>query len=149
MVTRAQLVEAARSWIGTPHVENAMRRGVGVDCKNLFVGVGKELGLPEARALMARRRNYPKGFRGRLMLEGLREALVRTADPQEGDLAAILMGRDPDPRHLAMLTRRPDSEGWWIVHTYGGGFGKVAEVPLAHWRVHSFWTWPSLQESDG
>jgi len=45
MTTRAQVVQAARAWIGTPFHHQARLCGVGVDCDGLVIGVSRELGL--------------------------------------------------------------------------------------------------------
>jgi cell wall-associated NlpC family hydrolase len=139
MITREAIVAETRSWIGTPVEHQGQRKGAAVDCKGLAVGVALAVGMPEGQSLAALVRNYPAAFRGSALLGGLRDTLIRVAEAQPGDLLAILWGRDPQPRHLAILT-----EPGWIVHAYGGGVGRVAEVPLGLMRVHSRWTWPSL-----
>lgn len=143
MVSRGDMLAELRTWIGTPVRHQGQRKGVAVDCKGLAVGVPRALGMPEAESIAAGVRSYPKGFHGRALFDGLRETLIRVAEPQPADLLAILWGRDPFPRHLAFLTRPG-----WIVHAYGGA-GFVAEVPLHAMRVHSSWTWPSLEAADG
>lgn len=143
-MTGDDIVVCARGWIDTPFIHQAQRKGEGCDCKGLIVGVADELGMPEAKTIAAAIRVYPTHFKGRQMHDGLRESLTRVTEPQPGDVLAILMGRDPFPRHLAIL-----SYDGQIIHTYGGGVGRVCEVPLGHWRVHSAWTWPSLEARRG
>lgn len=143
-LTRELIVDEARSWIGTKVRHQCGRKGVATDCKGLAVGIALALDLPEGRSLAAGVVNYSPGFSGRDLLSGLKDTLLRVDEPQPGDLLAILWGRDPTPRHLAILTKPG-----WIVHAYGGGVGRVAEVPLAAMRVHSCWTWPSLGGLDG
>jgi NlpC/P60 family putative phage cell wall peptidase len=138
MVTRDEMIAELRTWIGTPVRHQGQRKGVAVDCKGLAVGVGLALRMPEVEGLAASARNYSKGFKGRALLDGLRDSLIRVPEPQPADLLAILWGREPMPRHLAFWTRPG-----WIIHAYGGA-GFVAEVPLSHMRVHSVWSWPSL-----
>ncbi|MBS0273727.1 MAG: C40 family peptidase [Proteobacteria bacterium] len=41
--SQAQIVEAARSWIGTPYVHQASVKGAGCDCLGLLRGVWREL----------------------------------------------------------------------------------------------------------
>lgn len=138
IVTREQIVAEARSWIGTRVRHQGTRRGVSTDCKGIAVGVPKALGMPEAQSVAALVAGYSTGFHGKDLLDGLKNTLIRVAEAEPGDLLAILWGRDPLPRHLAILTKPG-----WIVHAYGG-VGFVAEVPLRSMRVHSCWTWPSL-----
>lgn len=42
--TRAQVVAAARSWLGTPFHHQARKKGAGIDCAGLVVAVGRECG---------------------------------------------------------------------------------------------------------
>ena len=42
---RARIVEAARSWIGTPYVHHAMIKGAGVDCATMLVACFTEAGI--------------------------------------------------------------------------------------------------------
>jgi cell wall-associated NlpC family hydrolase len=139
-VGREDIIACARGWVDTPFRHQAQRKGVGCDCKGLIVGVAAELGLPEAQSLAALDRVYSASFSGRRMYDGLAATLTRVAEALPGDLLAILIARDPYPRHLAFLTERET-----IIHSYGAGVGRVAEVPRGHWRVHTAWTWPSLE----
>lgn len=145
LVTREQLVAEARSWVGTPVAHQGRKKGLAVDCKGLVAGVAQELGLPEGRSLAAMATGYPHGFKGRELYQGLKDTLIRVREERPGDVLAILWGREPFPRHLAIVSDQPG----WIIHAYGGGVGEVSEVPLAAMRVHSRWTWPSLGEQDG
>src|SRR6185503_14193490 len=45
MTTRADIIERALTWIGTPFHEQACVKGIGCDCGHLWVGVARELGL--------------------------------------------------------------------------------------------------------
>lgn len=144
IVTREMIVATARGWARTPFRHQGQLRGKACDCKGLVVGVAADLEMPEAQSLAALQRNYGRSFAGRALLDGLSATLIRTRVPQPADVLAILLGRDPLPRHLAILT-----EPGRIIHAYGGGVKFVAEVPLGSWRVHSAWTWPSLGEARG
>lgn len=44
-VTRADVVRAARDWIGTPYIHQHRAKRHGVDCVGLVIGVARELGL--------------------------------------------------------------------------------------------------------
>ncbi|MEM9842167.1 MAG: peptidase P60, partial [Pseudomonadota bacterium] len=41
-MTRAEVIEAARAWLGTPYRHQASRRGVGADCLGLIRGVWRD-----------------------------------------------------------------------------------------------------------
>ncbi|EWS52660.1 MULTISPECIES: hypothetical protein [unclassified Methylibium] len=44
-MNRAQVVAAARGWIGTPYQHQQRLKGVAVDCAGLVIGVARELGI--------------------------------------------------------------------------------------------------------
>lgn len=48
MTTRAQLVAAARSWVGVPTFHHGRDRAGGVDCLGLILGVAEATGYPGA-----------------------------------------------------------------------------------------------------
>lgn len=141
MVTRSEIVAEALSWVGTPVRHQCGLKGTATDCKGLVVGVPRALGMPEGDSIAAGVMDYSVGFNGRALFNGLRDTLIRVQQPDLGDVLAVLWRRDPLPRHLAILTRPG-----WAVHAYGGGVGRVAEVPITAWRIHSSWTWPSLNK---
>lgn len=45
MMTGQSIVKEALTWVGTPYRDNAMTKGVGVDCAHLLMGVAIESGL--------------------------------------------------------------------------------------------------------
>jgi cell wall-associated NlpC family hydrolase len=141
VITRQMLVAEARSWIGTPVMWKQSQKGRATDCKGLIAGIARELRLPEAQSLAARVTTYSRSFCPAELIEGLDATLRRTEKPGPGDVVGIMIVRRDGPRHLAMLSDRPG----WVIHAYGAGFDKVAEVPLAGERkVWGYWTWPSL-----
>src|ERR1700682_1205564 len=48
MVTRAQIVAEARSWLGTPFLHQNSMKAAGCDCIGLIRGVFREVGLKSA-----------------------------------------------------------------------------------------------------
>lgn len=143
MVTRADFLRETHRWAGTPVRWEQCRRGHGVDCKSLPAGVAQALGMPEGDTWAARIRTYRRSFDGQRMLEGLNDTLRQTFEPQPADVVAIAMGRGEHlPRHLGIITRPG-----WMMHAYGGGVRRVCEVPYELRRVHSYWTWPSLEDA--
>ncbi len=118
-VTRAQVVAEVRSWVGTPFVHQACRKGVGTDCAGLIRGVFLALGmvpvdyerhLPEGAFAYARR---PDGVTMRRYCD---EQLVQSATPVPGDVALIeFVGR---PHHLAFYGDHLRG-GLSIIHALG------------------------------
>jgi NlpC/P60 family putative phage cell wall peptidase len=50
MTSRAEVVAAARGWLGTPYRHQASLKGVGCDCLGLLRGVWREVQGPEPEA---------------------------------------------------------------------------------------------------
>lgn len=116
--TRAQIVQAARGWLGTRFVhqgrlkKTAQHQG-GCDCLGLLVGVAKEL---RAMTIRAGRPTYlaecdcadygriPDGAQLKEALNDLLETIPLTA-LAPGDV--ILLAMDGNPQHLAMISDYP------------------------------------------
>ncbi len=116
-VTREEVVAAARSWLGTPFKHQGTRKGVGVDCGGLVVGVSIELGLIPAnyqRLLPANVRGYsrnPDGDLGRLLCDHYLTR-IDPKDMRPGDIAVVCW--DGPPRHAAIVADSP--HGLTMIH---------------------------------
>lgn len=51
MTDGEKIAEAAMSWLGTPHVNQARVKGIGVDCGMLLIGAIEDAGLVEKGAI--------------------------------------------------------------------------------------------------
>jgi hypothetical protein len=85
------IVEAARSWVGTPFMHQQSLKGVGVDCVGVILGVGRELGIleisPEEWAPFAAYTRQPNPARMRkAMRRFLSESLVPAPRYRAGGL---------------------------------------------------------------
>jgi NlpC/P60 family putative phage cell wall peptidase len=101
-VTPAQVVAAARGWLGTRWQHQASLRGVACDCAGLVIGVARELGLVAVTPPAYDRR--PDG----VMLQALCDLhLARIALPtlQPGDV--LLFRYETAPQHLAIVGDGP------------------------------------------
>ncbi len=96
MVTRQQVVDEARTWIGTRWQHQGRLKGVGVDCAGLVVCVMRAVGLHAADVV-----GYPRRPDGSL-LDVVRDQTEPTADWLPGDV--VVLEWDTDPCHLAILT---------------------------------------------
>ena len=103
MITAEQVIEQARTWLGTPwhHQGRVCGPRGGVDCVGLFACVLLELGEP-VRDLAAYRRT-PVGDR---LLREIRERLPELAGPEPGCLLVLATrpAAQPVPDHIGMLT---------------------------------------------
>lgn len=136
-ITRADIVAAAREWLGTPYHHQASLRGVGCDCLGLVRGVWRDLYGAEPEAPPP----YAQSWAESLGVETLAQAALRHLVPvargseQPGDVL-LFRWRDHLPaRHCAILTV-PDA----ILHAHDGA--EVSEVAFTSWwrrhRSHAF-----------
>lgn len=132
--TQQQIVDTARTWLGTPFHHQARVKGVGCDCLGLVVGVVDELGLKDKNGQNLASYDesaYSREPDGAYLKQKLTDLLeeVPVAQAQAGDLALFSV-RD-NPQHLAILT------------DYEGGLGMIhAYAParkLVEHRLDSDW----------
>lgn len=128
---RQQIVAAARSWIGTPYISNAMIKGPrgGVDCAMILVAVYQEVGLVpksfDPRPYPAQwhlHRNEERYMRH--VLTFMKEvAAPPERVPKAGDIVMFLLGRVF--AHAGIVTAWPN-----IIHAMGGSCVVPADVSL-------------------
>jgi hypothetical protein len=125
MITRQQIVDEARSWIGTPFHHQAYRKGVGSDCIGMIAGVGLHFNLPGMVEWDRRSssHNYAEQPDPRYLLSVCDEFLDRV--PKAAiELADILLLRfETDPMHFSLVTKR---DPLYVIHSLSR-LGRVAE----------------------
>lgn len=115
MTSRAQIVEEARSWIGTRWQHQAAHKGVGTDCIGLIAGVAAACGIAES--LLWQNDPTRRGYTRRPDPSLLREACERYLDPialdaaQPGDV--LLFRFTGEPSHFGILSGRD-----YVIHAY-------------------------------
>lgn len=120
LVTRAAVVDEARSWIGTPWVHQAETKGLGADCGGLVRGVSVALGL-----IPANYQNYvpvdlqgygrqPHGDLGRRLCDHY-WTRIDPNNMQPGDIALIRF--EADPQHWAIVGDYPLG-GLSMIHSW-------------------------------
>lgn len=119
------VIREAREWIGTPFHHQARVKGHGVDCAQLVIGVGMNLGLipPYPQQYMC----YGRVPRPDFMRERLQEFMneIPAEDAMPGDV--LWMGwRKGVPMHLGILTTL---HGRGVIHAFSEP-GKVVETAL-------------------
>lgn len=100
IIPRSEIVEVARSWIGTPYRHQGRQKGRAIDCIGLVYGVWLDLGFPPVDIPA----NYTESPSGTLLQEHADQNLVIT-DRKElypGDIA-ILWGWKREPQHFAIV----------------------------------------------
>jgi NlpC/P60 family putative phage cell wall peptidase len=107
MVTRAQVVAEARTWLGTPYRHQGRLKGVSVDCAGLVVCVFQAFGLDVRDA-----EGYSRRADGTLLGHcESQSARVPSGLQDAGDVAVFHWNNSPV--HLGILTA-PDQ----VLHAY-------------------------------
>jgi NlpC/P60 family putative phage cell wall peptidase len=138
MITREEVVAAARSWIGTPFREQQSMRGEGADCVGLGVGVGRDLGHEisvEPWKQSPDNRRMERECDSRLRK-------VPVAQMQPGDV--VLIQTVKEPHHMGILSNYRD--GFGIIHALKAR-GKVVEHRLDsrwHKSIVAAYRYPSV-----
>lgn len=118
---RADVVDAARGWIGTPYRHQASRRGVGADCLGLLRGVWREVVGPEPETPPPYRPDWAEVGEDELMLGAARRWL--TEKPVEavgaGDVVLFRMTPGAAVKHCALVSE-VDGPEWRMIHAYWG-----------------------------
>lgn len=138
MTTRADIIAAARSFIGTPFHHQARLPGVGLDCIGVPVCAARTVGLPVVDSTDYRRRPSPKD--PDFLIRHLARNLDRVETPQPADVVCFGWRDSALAYHLGIMT-----DPTHMVHAWAGG-EKVLEVEIAPWmdRFHSAWSFRGL-----
>ena len=125
---RAEIVRAARSWIGTPYRHQASLKGVGCDCLGLLRGVWREVVGAEPERPPAYSPDWAEASGREALIEAAMRHLVPVPHgvPEAGDVL-LFRWRDHLPaKHCAIAT----GDGT-MVHAHEGA--AVAEVAIVPW----------------
>jgi len=141
MVTRKNIIEKAREYLNTPFVHQARKKGIGVDCIGLIVGIAKELELFNYDHTV-----YKRYSDGTLLMEHMKKVFIPIAveDRQPGDVIIYWVNHiSKHPQHVGVMT------DIGILHTYD----KVKKVVETHthynWdeRITHAFQWPGVSET--
>ena len=154
-VTRLQVLDEARAWIGTPYVHQASMRGAGSDCLGLVRGVwrsvyGAEPELPPAYTPDWTERSFKDGRGPETLLDAARRHLkARPQNPgarafafEPGDVLIFRVASDGPAKHCGIATG-PDK----FIHAYAGR--AVVEGWLNRWwraRLVGVFVYPGTEE---
>jgi len=143
-VTREQIVEAARGWIGTPYHHQASLRHAGTDCLGLVRGIWRELYESEAEQPPAYSRDWAETSGDEAMLDAAQRHLVPKpiAAIEAGDVVIFRLHAGFVAKHAAIVTGPAR-----MVHAMEGA--PVAEVALTNWwrrRIAGAFQFPGLSE---
>src|SRR5688572_25881150 len=128
MVTRPQIVAAARAFIGTPYQHQASLKGVGCDCLGLVRGVWRELVGTEPERAPPYSRDWAEASGDETFARAARQHLIEI-DPVQflaGDVLLFRYASRYPAKHAAIVI---DVD--LMVHAHDGA--QVAEVAIAPW----------------
>ncbi len=132
---REELIEEARSWIGTPFHHQASTKGAGCDCAGLVRGVGAAFGCIDPNVIM----NYAREPNGTIE-RYLDKFVTVTKNPKPGDIVLFRIRRLP--QHMGFLTDKGT-----IIHSYYP-FGVVEHEFSDKWkqRVVRYYTCRTVED---
>lgn len=129
---RADVVAAARGWLGTPYVHQASSLGAGSDCLGLIRGVWRALYGAEPLVIPAYTPDWGEVGGEELLLAGARRFLEPSVHEQAGDVLVFAMRSGAVAKHLAIQAETgPEAS---FIHAYERH--GVVESPLTGpWRA--------------
>lgn len=136
MNKRDQVVEEARSWLGTPYHHRASIKGVGVDCAQILIEVYANAGVIGKIDVGHYSRDWHLHQSEEIYLGWLRKYCTETATPKRGDIALFTYGNCAS--HSAIIIDWPGQ----VIHSYirQGVVLASAEGAELRGHFHSFWS---------
>lgn len=128
-IERAEIIAAARRWLGTPYLHQASLCGVGCDCLGLLRGIWRDVVGAEPEAAPPYAPDWAEAGGVETLAAACRRHLL-PRDPAQavaGDVLLFRWRQGLPAKHVGLLTA-PGT----IIHAHDGA--AVAEVPLGLWR---------------
>jgi len=107
MIERTDIINEARSWVGTPYHHQGRLKGIGCDCVGLVIGVAQRFGISQFDTSDYGR--IPDPVRMKALLDEHLD-VVPVDDHQPGDIGWIRFVKDP--QHLVIFS------DCGIIHSY-------------------------------
>jgi NlpC/P60 family putative phage cell wall peptidase len=141
-IARREIVEAARSWIGTPYHHQASRKGSGADCLGVVRGIWRELFGAEPETPYAYSGDWAAATGQEVMLAAAGRHLVPV--PIEliglGDVLVFRLRSGTVAKHMGVV-----SDLGRMIHAQEGV--PVAEVNIGPWwrrRIAGVFSFPGV-----
>jgi len=127
---RYNIINEARSWIGTPYHHQAHLKGVGCDCLGLLIGVLSELYHITPDIPMSYSADWAECSNSEFFAEGLSQYTQSILPDQRqiGDVLLFRLQTKSIAKHAAILT-----ENTKFIHAQERS--GVCEVHLSHWWI--------------
>lgn len=136
MITPQQVVDCARSYVGTPFQHQARIKGLGLDCIGLILCVARDLGIADSEGAQIDPHEYPAysadPLHGAVHAECCRRLIRKPlSEMRAGDI--VTMRVPIEPCHVGIIADRGGV--LYIIHAYNGGTFKTVEHILDDaWR---------------
>jgi len=148
MTSRADIVCAARGWIGTPYRHQASAKHVGADCLGLLRGVWRECVGVEPALVPPYTPDWAERTGDDLLISAARVYLTEQpiGRASAGDVLIFRMSGGVPAKHCAILSRDA-FRGRKIIHAYWGR--SVCETSLVPWwerRIAAAFSFPGLED---
>ncbi|MDX2155147.1 MAG: peptidase P60 [Hyphomicrobiaceae bacterium] len=152
--SRADIVNAARRWVGTPYHHQASCLGVGTDCVGLVRGVWRQLYGADAEEAGPYTRDWAEATGDETLVAAARRHLVEI-DParlRPGDVAVFRYRTRAIAKHVGIAARGGESGPLapipsTLIHAVEGA--PVSEVPLSPWwrrRIAAAFAFPGVED---
>lgn len=115
IVVNQQVLEIARSWIGTPYQHQASCRGAGTDCLGLLRGIWRELYGTEPEIVPPYTMDWSEIGDSETLLDACARHLLPVAEALAGDVLVLRMRDGAVAKHLAIRSGHKT-----IIHAYSG-----------------------------
>ena len=143
-MTRADIVAAARGWIGTPYRHQASLKGAGCDCLGLVRGVWRDVVGAEPEGLPPYSPDWAEATGEETLLDAARRHLVEVpvGTAGAGDVLMFRMAMGVPAKHCGIAT-----DAGTLVHAYWGR--SAVETRLVPWwqrRVVAAFRFPGLED---
>jgi cell wall-associated NlpC family hydrolase len=136
-ITREQIVEAARSYIGVPYVAGGQSRETGLNCAGLIVCVAHDLGLTDVE--FPGKSNFTKEDPLDELFGAHLDKLDDWKEAQAGDVLSVAY--ESDPHHCGFVSKVNQFGVYFIHATRNHGiiehrlYGKLLRSIAAGYRV--------------
>lgn len=141
--SRLAVIDAARSWLGTPYVHQASAKGAGCDCLGLVRGVWRDLYGAEPERPPAYTPDWNERKGGEALLAAARRNMTERHDKifEPGDVLVFHVERNGPAKHCGVVSGADR-----FIHAYAGR--AVVESWLNRWwrdRIAGVFIFPGAE----
>ena len=115
-VSGADVVGAARGWLGTPYHHQASAKGAGADCLGLVRGLWRELYGREPEATPAYTRDWAEPSGEETLIDAATRHMVPVESAEPGDVLIFRMSEHGIAKHLGVLSETGPEAAF--IHAY-------------------------------